>query len=117
MNEDMIIFTRSYDLLVWLLPKGPTFPKKYRATLTQRLMDAGLDFQEHLFDAQANQAEQRIVYLQQADAALNKLRLYLRMVHQWGWISNGQYHHVSRMVAEIGRLLGGWQRTERGNTR
>lgn len=33
------------------------------------------------------------------------------------WLSDGQYEHVSRMVAEIGRLLGGWMRqsaAERG---
>jgi hypothetical protein len=46
--------------------------------------------------------------LRQADVHLNKVRLYLRLVHQWGWLSRGQYEHVSRMVAEIGRLLGGW---------
>lgn len=26
----------------------------------------------------------------------------------WRWLSDGQYRHVSAMVAEIGRLLGGW---------
>ncbi len=41
---------------------------------------------------------------------LNKLRLYLRLAHQWGWLNDGQYRHVSAMVAEIGRLLGGWMK-------
>ena len=50
----------------------------------------------------------RLRHLRQADAHLNKVRLYLRLAHQWGWLSAGQYEHVSRMVAEIGRLLGGW---------
>jgi hypothetical protein len=27
---------------------------------------------------------------------------------RWHWLSGGQYHHVAEMVAEIGRLLGGW---------
>ena len=38
------------------------------------------------------------------------MRLYLRLAHRWRWLSSGQYEHVSRMVAEIGRLLGGWIR-------
>ena len=34
---------------------------------------------------------------------MNKLRLYLRLAHRWRWLSDGQYEHVSRMVAEVGR--------------
>jgi hypothetical protein len=29
-------------------------------------------------------------------------------------MSMGQYEHVSRMVVEIGKLLGGWQRKGNG---
>jgi len=108
MSEEMVIFTRTFDLLLWLLPKAERFPKVYRATVTQRLMDAALDFQEALFEAQAYSDNIRLRHLRRADAHLNKLRLYLRLAHQWGWLSAGQYAHVSRMVAEIGRLLGGW---------
>lgn len=45
-----------------------------------------------------------------ADAQLNKLRLYLRLARQWDWLGSGQYEHASRIVAGIGRLLGGWIR-------
>jgi hypothetical protein len=48
-----------------------------------------------------------------ADAHLNKMRLYLRLAHHWRWLNNGQYNHVSQMVAEVGRLLGGWIRQAR----
>lgn len=108
MLSDMIIFARTYDLLNWLLPKVERFPKLYRATVTQRLMDATLDFQEALYEAQAFDDKIRLRHLRQADAHLNKVRLYLRLAQQWGWLSLGQYEHVSRMVAEVGRLLGGW---------
>lgn len=108
MLSDMVIFARTYDLLNWLLPKVERFPKLYRATVTQRLMDATLNFQEALYEAQAFDDKIRLRHLRQADAHLNKVRLYLRLAHQWGWLSLGQYEHVSRMVAEVGRLLGGW---------
>jgi hypothetical protein len=104
----MVIFTRTYDLLKWLLPKIERFPKLYRSTVTQRLVGSALDFQEALFDAQAYTGNIRLRHLRKADAHLNKVRLYLRLVHDWGWLSPGQYEHVSRMVAEVGQLLGGW---------
>lgn len=104
----MIILTRSFDLLDWLLPKMDRFPKAFRPTVTQRLMDAALDFQEALYDAQSQGGSTRQRHLRQADAALNKLRLYLRLAHRWRWLSDGQYQHISINVAELGRLLGGW---------
>ena len=117
MAEDLVILARVFDLLSWLLPKGERFPRAYRHTVTQRMLDAALDVQEGLFEAQARRGQSRQAALEAVDVALNRLRLYLRLAHQWQWLSNGQYEHVSRMVAEIGRLLGGWlrqvQRTER----
>jgi len=97
-------------LLAWLLPKGERFPRIYRHTVTRRLLDAALDVQEGLFEAQARRGRARLERLQGVDAALNCLRLYLRLAHHWRWLSDGQHEHVSRMVAEIGRLLGGWLR-------
>lgn len=108
MAEDLVILSRVFDLLAWLLPKAERFPRLYRMTVTQRLMDAALDLQERLFDAQSRRGARRAECLHAADAALAKLRLYLRLAHHWHWLSGGQYEHVSRMVAEIGRLLGGW---------
>ena len=111
-NSEMVIFTRTYDLLNWLLPKSEHFPKLYRSTVTQRLMEATLDFQESLLEAQGYQDKIRLRHLKAADVHLNRLRLYLRLTHQWGWLNLGQY--VSRMVAEIGKLLGGWIRQTEG---
>jgi len=108
MPEEMVILTRVFDLLDWLLPRAEKFPKPYRFTVTRRLTDAALDLQEALFDAQGRRGQARLAHLQAADASLDKLRLYLRLVHHWRWLTAGQYAHVSRMVAEVGRLLGGW---------
>lgn len=108
MPEEMVIFTRCVDLLAWLLPKTEAFPRPYRFTVTQRLMNAALDLQETLVDAQSERGASRAVSLRAADARLTRVRLYLRLAHQWRWLSTGQYERVSAMVAEIGRLLGGW---------
>lgn len=104
----MVIMTRTFELLNWLLPKVERFPRLYRFTVTQRLMNAALDFQEELFAAQNQRGQARYQHLQNCDMYLNRLRLYLRLIHHWHWLNDGQYEHVSRMVAEIGRLLGGW---------
>ena len=108
MAEELIVLTRLFDLLTWLLPKAERFPKVYRHTVTQRLMDAALDCQEAVFAAQGVRDTRRQSALQDADIALNRVRLYLRLAHHWRWLNDGQYAHVSAQVAEIGKLLGGW---------
>jgi hypothetical protein len=108
MSTEMIILTKTFDLLVWLGPRSERFPKIYRHTVTERLLGAALDFQEAIFDAQTQGGTTRQKHLRTADAHLNKLRLYLRLAHRWRWLNDGQYRHVSEMVAELGRLLGSW---------
>ena len=100
--------------MFWFLPQAEKFPKNQRFVLTKRLTDAALDFQEALFDANAHRSERRIAHLQAADAHLNKLRLYLQLVYRFQWLNSGQYEHVSAMVSDIGKLLGGWLRQSRG---
>jgi len=53
----------------------------------------------------------RAAKLRAADAELLKIRLYLRLCERWQWLNAGQYRHAAGMVAELGRLLGGWLKT------
>ncbi len=110
MGEDLVILARMFDLLEWLVPRSESFPRTYRNTVSARLVGAALDASEELHEAQSRRGEARRERLAAADASLNQLRLYLRLAHRWRWLSDGQYEHVSRMVAEVGRLLGGWIR-------
>jgi hypothetical protein len=108
MAQELVLLTRLFDLLNWLLPKAERFPRVYRQTVTLRLMNAALDCQEAVFVAQSGRGARRQSALQDADAALNRLRLYLRLAHGWRWLNDSQYAHVSAQVVEIGKLLGGW---------
>jgi hypothetical protein len=110
MAEDLVLLTRLFDLLAWLVPKSESFPRPFRHTVTHRLVCAALDCQEAVFSAQTLRGAARQATLARADATLNTLRLYLRLAHRWRWLNDGQYQHVSSLVAEVGRLLGGWLR-------
>ncbi|MEZ4664581.1 MAG: diversity-generating retroelement protein Avd [Caldilineaceae bacterium] len=110
MSQEMPIFTRTYDFLTWLLPITNNFPKAQRFTVTQRLLDAAFDLRERLEEANIRRGRARLERLERADEALAKVRLYLRLTFQWQWLKPGQYYHVSQMVTEIGKLLGGWRK-------
>jgi hypothetical protein len=112
--ENMLLLTRTFDLLEWLLPKTEKFPRAYRYSLTRHLADAALDLQEKLFLARKRRGAERVRLLMECDAHLDTVRLYLRLAHRWHWLTDGQYEHVSRLVAEIGKLLGGWVKRPEG---
>jgi len=114
-REPMVIFARTYDLVAWLIPATLRFPRAQRFVVTRRLQDAALSFQECLIEANRRSGQARLERLRAADAELGKVRFYLRLAVRWQWLSEGQYAHVSAMVQEVGKLLGGWIRqTTRG---
>jgi hypothetical protein len=104
--QESPIFSRTYDLLRWLLPMTVKFPRQHRFVLASALQQAAMEFQEQLIEARF--ATRATKTLHKADQTLTKLRLYLRLSHDLKLFSPGQYEHVSKMVDEIGRLLGGW---------
>ena len=107
-QSEMAIFTRTFDFLSWLLPQTKNFPRAYRHSFTQRLLDAAFDLRERLEEANLRRGRARLERLRLADEALARVRVYIRLAHQLRWLDDSKYHHVSEMVAEIGRLLGGW---------
>jgi len=111
MPEEMTIFPRTCDFITWLLPHTLNFPRSQRLVVTRRLQDAALNFQELIIEANACRGAARAAKLRAADAELLKVRLYLRLCEHWQWLTLGQYRHASAMVAELGRLLGGWLKT------
>ena len=111
--QQMPLFTRTFDFLAWLMPVTNHFPRSQRFLVTKRLLDAGLDFQEAIVCANHERGAERLRTLARADELLDRVRLYLRLAERWQWLDRGQYHHAAAMVSEMGRLLGGWQQSER----
>jgi hypothetical protein len=108
MPNEMVIFTRTYDFLTWLIPLTLNFPRSQRFVVTCRLQNATLNFQEAIITANGQRGRARSESLRAADSELHKIRLYLRLCERWRWLNTGQYQHASVQVAELGKLLGGW---------
>ena len=107
------LFTKTFDFLAWLLQVTNHFPRSQRFVVTARLLGAALNFQELVLEANNQRMPARLDKLQQADAELDKVRIYLRLALKLEWLMPGQYRHGAVMVTEVGRLLGGWQKVLR----
>lgn len=105
------IFSKTYDLLVWLVPATTKFPREHRFGMAKVVQETALRFHERLIEAGLAQDKARQRALAQADVDLTKLRFYLRLCQDLGLITPRKYRHVAEMVTEVGRLLGGWRQS------
>jgi hypothetical protein len=48
---------------------------------------------------------------------LERLRFELRLAHDLGLLSHGQYRHAAALLAEVGRLLGAWIKKDNAQRR
>jgi len=67
------VFTRTYDLLRWLIPITVKFPRQQRFVLAHALQQTALTLQEQLIEA--SYTKKPVIQLQQADISLAKYAL------------------------------------------
>ncbi len=107
-HAEMVIFTRTFDFLAWLLPTTNHFPRTVRHTFSARLLNCAFNLREQLEEANHRSGAERYQKLLEADESLAKIRMYLRLAVRMNWLKQNQYQHSAKMLDEIGRLLGGW---------
>lgn len=95
------IFTRTFDFLSWLLPITQNFPTSQRHIFTARLLNNAFELREKLEEANLRFGAERQAKLQEADEALAKVRVYLRLSAQWGWLSAGVLRQSGRVFLRL----------------
>lgn len=106
--QESPLYVRTYDLLLWLIPQVQKFPRAYRFTVSEHIQKLLISFQDHLITAGKMRGATRKTSLEEADIQLEKLRFWIRFARDKQLITLRQYEYVSRMVNEVGRLLGAW---------
>ena len=69
-KQDMVIFTRAFDFLTWLLSVTNHFPRAHRHSFTRRLLDAAFDLQKRLQKANYRRGRARLEQLELADVSV-----------------------------------------------
>jgi len=105
--QDQAIYTKIYDLTLWLFPHVAKFPKHERSGLALHIKQCDLNLLRNVvlaYGSRINKAQ----FLENASAELDLLRLLIRMSVDLRYTSMKQYQFASELVNEIGRMLGGW---------
>ena len=107
------LFVKTYDFLLYLFPLTGKFPRSRRQSLTLRIERGALALHEHLVRA-ALSKDETAAHLREADAVLALLRFRLRLAKDLHAMATGSYAHATKLLDEIGRLLGAWKKSVRG---
>lgn len=110
--NDLPIFVKWYEFLMWLFLTTEKFPKKARFTMSERLNNLALDMVEDLIEARYSREKWR--QLQRSNLRLEKLRILLRICYEQKFITQANYKHAMYVLNEVGSMLGGWMRQQKG---
>src|SRR3989338_7480381 len=106
MLEQLTIFEKVYQLVLWLYPTIQKFPKAQRFVLGQQIENTALDILRGVI--RANAEREKLPHLKQVSVDLDTLRILLRLSKDLEFLSVRQYGFAAERVNEVGKLLGGW---------
>lgn len=108
-DSDLMILQKILDMMDYAYPALAQFPKWERYALVtdiKRSMDVLL---ERCIEARKKYYKKNT--LQDMDVEIAKLRVYIRLSFNLGFLPPKKYEVWSGMMVEIGKMLGGWLRT------
>ena len=104
--EQLKIYQRQYDLILYAFPIINKFPKSQKFVLGQQIQNSMIDIATMIIEA--NKTRHRLPTLYRIDIELEKLRMLIRLAKDLRFLSVKQYGLVAEGISEVGRMLGGW---------
>lgn len=108
-EEPAVVVGKAYDLTLWLIQKVENFPRSYRFSVGDRIVSNGLDLLMTL--VRCAYSSDKASLLESASARANELRYLIRMAKDLHAINIEAYGFSTGGVEEIGRMIGGWQKS------
>jgi hypothetical protein len=100
-----------YQFMLWLVPTVDKMPRSQKFTLGDRIQNTALDALDNLIEATYTKSAE--AQLRQVNLDLEKLRFLFRMAADLRLIDLGRYEFSAKAINDVGRLVGGWMKTQR----
>lgn len=104
-SEELVVLTKTYDLILWSCNHTSKFPRNHRFVLGERI-------ERNLYDVQgiltrAKYTRNRHELLEQANLILETLRFQMRFAKDLQCLKVDSYGFAAEAIDEIGKLVGG----------
>jgi hypothetical protein len=114
MNEiEIPILKKSYDLYQLFHDYRRAIPKQDRYTIWERSENTLLDMLECFLEAGYTKQTTKYMLLEKASVKLNLFRFLIRLMKDTRSLDTKKYLAVQTLIDEIGRMLGGWIRSQK----
>ncbi|MFA5954234.1 MAG: diversity-generating retroelement protein Avd [Patescibacteria group bacterium] len=110
-QQEIPIVQKLYDLYKTFYGFAVLFPKKDKYTLGAKCEQYIINTLELILAASAVTPAEKLGLLRQANVKFDTLKVFLRLSREIGAIDAKKYLVLQREIQEIGRMLGGWQRS------
>jgi len=106
MLQDLIIYQKCYDFILWFFPIINRFPQKQRFVLGQQIQNELLEIIKDIIIANNEIDKSKI--LKRISVRLDVLLALIRLSKDLRFLSIKQYENAAIKTNEIGKLLNGW---------
>ena len=108
---DLPIIQKTYDLVLWYIPRLNKMPKSHKYILGERIQTNLYTLLEGLIIARYRKDKTQI--LESLNARLDILRYQTRLCLDFNLLDARRYEYVTGLINEVGKSLGGWIRRQK----
>ncbi len=107
--QHLPLYLKFYQLTKYLYERTRNFPKEYKYTLGQDILDLSWKCLDLLVETNAASREEKRFRILKLSTVFDCLKIRLRMAQEIGVLSVKQYVHIqSNYIKETGEMIGGW---------
>lgn len=114
-KDELIIIDRMYELTKWFLGHLAKFPRSQRYGLGRQIESRLYSILDGLLRAKYGGKEEKRGELHAASLDLEFLRILVRLADELQLLPHSSYEYAVRELCEIGKMLGGWLRSQKQN--
>ena len=108
-NQHIPLYYKLYQLIKFLYQRVNNFPKQYKYTLGQNILNLSWRCLDLVLEANALPNKEKYPKILELSVIFDKLKIRLRMAQEINLISKRQFVHIQTYyIKEIGEMIGGW---------
>ncbi|WP_100523402.1 diversity-generating retroelement protein Avd [Mycobacteroides abscessus] len=108
-HEDLKILQKCYDMIEYGYNALRQYPKSERFTLAADTKNSMYELLKLII--RANKKYYKKTTIQDIDIELDQLRYLVRLGNGLGFLPFKKYENWSRLLNELGRMIGGWMKS------
>jgi hypothetical protein len=110
-KADIPIIKKLYELYKLFYSYSALFPKKDKYTLGAKCEMYIIATLELSLEAGCAYRDEKLALIKKANAKFDALKLFIRLLKDLNIIDSKKYLKLQEQIQEIGKMLGGWQRS------